>query len=426
MAESSRTSLNRTLGLGALLAYGIGDILGAGIYAVVGKVASAAGAAGWISFLAAVAVAGFTALSYAELASRYPRAGSEPFYLSKAFGSTGLSSLVGWVVLCSAIISIATVSHAFAGYFRGSFPAVPEPLLIVGFLAALATLTFSGIRQTSAVNILCTVVEVGGLLLVLAVGWNASGGTEAVAASGSLSGGMIAAGAALAFYSFVGFEDLANVAEEARNPRRDLPIAILGSLAAALVLYVLVFRTAVGAIGPERLAASDAPLLEVVVVGAPSFPAGAFTAVAVFAVSNTALLNFVTSSRLLYGVARQGLAPEALGAVHSERRTPHWAIVVVFVAAGALALSGTLTNLAGAVSVLLLTVFFSVNASLLADRKNRTEEGFRAPAVTAAAGLIASPLLAVFAPTASLLYAAGVLGAGCGIAVLSHRVARAA
>ncbi len=413
--------LNRSLGLGALIAYGVGDILGAGIYALVGEIAGAAGAWGWLSFLIALAGAAFTALSYAELAGRFPRAAGEAHYTRQAFRVRWAPLLVGWLVFCSCVVSIAAVSHAFAGYVQPFSPLAGRAALITVFLGALAALTFSGIRYSSLANIVCTVVEACGLLTVVVLGlWFLGGSPAAPAASAPLEWSNVFAGAALAFYAFIGFEDLANIAEEARNPSRDLPIAILVSLIAAGLLYVLVIRVSTAVLPPEVLASSEAPLLAVVERACPSFPGGLFALVALFAVANTALLNFVTASRLLYGMARQGLLPRSLAAVHQGTRTPHWATLAVLLAGLALAFSGALAQLAGAAAVLLLLVFSAVNLSLLRLRARRAPDatGFQAPLWAPVLGLLSAPVLITAAPAASVLTALSLLLAGVPLVAL--------
>lgn len=414
------TELKRSLGFWALLAYGVGDILGAGIYSLVGKVAGAADAASWLSFGVAMGVAALTALSYSELAGRYPRSGGAAVYCREAFQTEWPAFLVGWLVLCSGMVSMATVSRGFAGYLESFLPRLPYPLVAAGFLFLLAAINFRGIRESSGANILCTLVELSGLFLVIFVclGFVFQVGDLFITSGAEVARPVplpaLFQGAALAFFALIGFEDMANVAEEAHRPERDLPRAMLAAVAIAGGLYMLIGYLAVRVVPPAELAASPAPLLAVVRRAAPNVPPRLFSAVALFAVSNTALLNFVMGSRLLYGMAKEGLLPAALGSVHARRQTPHVAIGVIFLAVVALTLSGGITFLAGTTSSLILAVFILVHASLLVI-KRRTGDGpapFRVPVFVPLLGIFTSIGLLTYMPSGSLKGALLLAGLG--------------
>ncbi len=414
--------LQRVLGFWALVAYGVGDILGAGIYALVGKVAGAAGTGCWIAFSVALGVAALTALSYAELGSRFPKSGGAAAFCQEAFRSPHISILIGWLVLCSGVVSMAAVSKAFAGYFHSIVPQAPQPWVVGFFLFGLGVLNFRGMKESSSANIFCTAVEVSGLLVVLAAGgWFLSALSRGPipfhpsdVPEAAVSWERIVRGAALAFFAFVGFEDLVNVAEESKDPRRDLPKAIITAVLATGLLYLAIAWMAVRIVPPSELAVSNAPLLAVVKTAAPWIPAGLFSGVALFAVSNTALLNFIMGSRLLYGMAQEGLVPAWLGAVHARRHTPHRAIGVLLVIALVLALSGSLVFLAGATSALILTIFTIVNAALLAIkfRSEPTPGVFQIPWMIPALGVAASLGLGAFVPWESWVRAFTLIAAG--------------
>lgn len=420
------TGLRRRLGLAALIAYGVGDILGAGIYALVGKVTGQAGVWGWLSFLVAMGIASLTGLSYAELVTRFPRSGGEAHFCQRAFGRRWLSTLVGWLVLCSGIVSMGAVAHAFAGYLHGLQPDWPDRPLQLAFLCILAGITFVGIREASAANIVFTLIEAAGLLFVLATGLvfladgdaaMAGGGNEAAVGFSWLA---VMQGATLAFYAFIGFEDMANVAEEVHEPERVFPAALLWSVAIAGGLYVAVALVAVAVVPPAELAAAEAPLLEVVRVAAPWTPPASFTIVALFAVSNTGLLNFVMASRLVYGMAQDKLVPTVLSRVHAGRGTPHMAIAVVLMVTAALSLTGTLSELAATTSVLILTAFLMVNLSLLRIRLSEVTpvESFQVPLfvpVLAAASCVG---LACFVAPTTFLRAGLLLAVGAVIVLI--------
>jgi len=426
MTDSQPAQLSRSLGFWALVFYGVGDILGAGIYALVGKVAGVAGSASWAAFGVALLVAGLTALTYAELGGRFPRSAGESFFTEQAFGRPGLALLVGWIVLCSGILSLATVSVAFGGYMSGLVPWLPPSLTVVGILLLLAAINFRGIRESSTTNIVATMVELTGLLIVIVVGAVFLGRRPDASIAQTIEAGRtvgwteIASGAALGFFAFIGFEDMVNVAEEVRDPERNMPRAILIALCVTGLVYLLVVVVATSVVAPAVLADSEAPLLSVVRRATDVVPDRLFTLIALFAVANTGLLNFIMGSRLIYGMSRQGLLPAALGKVHLKRRTPHLAILSVLAVALVLALSGTLTYLAGTTSLLLLLVFFTINVSLVTIKRRDREalRTFCAPRLVPIAGALSCLGLMPFVPTGSLLTAGIILGLGASLVAL--------
>lgn len=425
-SNQPQPQLARSLGLVAVLFYGIGDILGAGIYALVGKIAGITGTMAWVSFAVAMVVVAFTALSYSELGSRFPKSAGAAYFCQEAFRLPDLTMLIGWMVLFSGVMSMAGVSHAFAGYLQLALPeawrdhALLTRAMQVLFLVVLAGINFWGIRESSMANIICTMVEVTGLLIVLTAGvlyLNSEGPIANAAVAAAVPPDvadqavwwLVAQGAALAFFAFIGFEDIVNVAEEVHSPRRIIPIAILSALAVAGLMYIAVVWVTSHVVPQDVLANSKAPLMEVVRRGLPRVPDGLFTVIATFAVANSALLNFVMASRLVYGMSRQGLLPDWLGHVHRQRRTPHRALLAVFVLAVALALSGTLVYLAGTTSVLLLLVFTAVNLALATiKRRNPRSRGFRVPLAVPVIGAVLTLCLAVFVPVNSMITGLGV------------------
>jgi amino acid transporter len=434
MPGKSSAGLRRTLGLGALTFYGIGDILGAGIYAVTGKVAAHAGSWSALSFAVALFAAGLTALSYAELSRRFPSSGGESYFCQQAFRSNALALLVGWLVLCSGLVSMATACHAFRGSFTVLLPPAAAGvayLLPFGFLIVLALLNLWGMRQSSTANIVCTFIEISGLLIVIAVavGYLVSheppgdtGAAVPVGAAPAVGWTGVLRGSTIAFFAFIGFEDMVNVSEEVHEPERNLPRAILLALSGAGLLYLVVVILAVRVVPTETLSTSSAPLLEVVRHAAPGFPEWVFSLIASFAVANTALLNFIMGSRLLYGMARQGLVPSPLRSIWGATGTPYVAILSMLVAGLALVAAGELEALAGATSFLLLGVFTLVNLSLLATKRRNAgrDRGFRVPLPVPVAGGLVSLGLAIFVPPASLPFVAALLLLG-GVAMGIHR-----
>ncbi|MGL4879968.1 MAG: APC family permease [Waterburya sp.] len=396
-------SLKRVFGLPTLIIYGVGDILGAGIYAVIGKIAGLSGTLVWASFLTAMVVAAFTALSYAELGSRFPQSGGVACFVHRAFRIDWLSVLVGWLMFCTCLVSMATLSKAFAGYLNAFAPAIPAWLIVLALFAVLAFVNFRGMKESSALNIVCTSIEVTGLVIVILVAilFLNGGGTvtpAAVPTEQTIGWVAVVQGAALAFYAFIGFEDIVNVAEEVKNPERNVPKAILFALAIAGVVYILVSWLALQVLNPAALTASEAPLLDVVRQAQPNFPQVVFTIIALFAVLNTTLLNFVTASRLLFGMSREGLLPTWLGRLHRRRATPYRTFLVILPIAIFLALSGTLEFLAGTTATLILAMFCLVNLSLLLIKRRDPEtNGFKVPYIIPAIALLFDVILVAFA-----------------------------
>jgi basic amino acid/polyamine antiporter, APA family len=412
-------SLKRVFGLTTLVIYGVGDILGAGIYAVVGKIAGLSGSLVWASFLVAMSVAALTALSYAELGSRIPLSGGVAAFVHRAFRADWLSVVVGWLMFCTCLVSMATLSKAFAGYLTTFAPIFPEWSVILALFCGLAFINFRGMQESSNLNIFCTTLEVSGLLVVIVVSVlfiNGGAGNVAVAApvvSGQAMWIAIFQGAALAFYAFIGFEDIVNVAEEVKNPERNVPKAILLSLGIAGTIYILVSWLATQVLSPAELFASKAPLLDVVLRAQPNFPGVVFTFIALFAVLNTALLNFITASRLLFGMSRDGLLPAWFSKLHATRATPYRTIIVILPIAIFLALSGTLQFLAGTTATLILAMFCLVNLSLLIlKRREGDNDGFRVPAIIPILAFISNVVLISFASKESHLLAAAFTGLG--------------
>ena len=419
MENAEADSLKRVFGLPTLVIYGVGDILGAGIYALIGKIAGISGTLVWVSFITAMVVATFTALSYAELGSRFPQSGGVAYFVHKTFHNHFLSTLVGWIMFCTCLVSMATGANAFAGYFNAFAPLVPVWLVILALFSAIAFVNFRGMEESSALNIVCTAIEASGLAVVILVaslfifgGGEATNATSIVAAR-TPSWIAIFQGASLAFYAFIGFEDIVNVAEEVKNPERNVPRAILLSLGIAGIVYIIVSWLATQVISPATLAQSSAPLLDVVSQSQPNFPRIIFTFIPLFAILNTGLLNFVTASRLLYGMSREGLLPAWFGKLHVRRATPHRAMLVILPIAIFLALSGTLQFLAGTTATLLLAMFFLVNLSLLIiKRREPRTSGFQVPLIVPALALVFNLVLVAFATRDSHILALVFTGIG--------------
>jgi APA family basic amino acid/polyamine antiporter len=376
--------LKRSVGRFQLMLYGIGSMLGAGIYGLIGKAAGVMGSALWAAFLLAMLAALLTGLSYASIASRYPKAAGAAYVARRAYRWPGAARLVGLTVLLSGLVSIATQAKVVAENLApllglGEGPALLGTplhilLLAIGFLLLLAGIVYRGITESLWANAVCTFLEAGGLLLVIVVGvryWGGASLTETPPSAGGsgITAMLLLQGSLLTFFSFIGFEDMLNVAEEVEQPERAMPFALIGAMLVASAIYIAVSITAVSVLPWRELVEAPSPLQAVVERAAPWFPQIAFAFITIAAVANTALVNYVMGSRMLYGLSRQGMLPEALGRVHGERRTPHVAIALMLAVVIALQFAGDITQLASATVLLLLLVFVVVNIGLVILRR---------------------------------------------------------
>ena len=407
-APPAPPALQRTLGGWQVLFYGLGSMLGAGIYALVGKAAGVMGNAVWAAFLAAMVGALLTGLSYASLGSRHPRAGGAAYITSQAFRSSVLSTVVGIAVMMSGLTSMATGLQAIAGKLAGTGAAVVMVKLIAIALAGgVGFVIYRGIRESIRLNTLCTIIEAAGLLFIIIVGCRYWGSVDYFAtppppengdagASG-LTMALVMQGAVLTFFSFIGFEDILNVSEEVKNPRRDVPFGLVGALILGTLIYVGVAVTAVSVLGWERLSRSAHPLDDVATTAAPWFSGigSVYFVITIFAIGNTALLNYLMGSRLLYGMGTQKLLPAALARIHPRRHTPHVAVVVLFATVTVLILAGDVKALAESTVLLLLAVFTVMNAALfiLKRRPGEAPGGFEISSAIPIAGALVCAVL---------------------------------
>lgn len=368
------TALRRTIGRRVLVLFVVGDILGAGIYALTGKVAAEVGGMVWLPFVCAFVLATLTATAYAELVGRYPKAAGAALYAQRAFGRPFLTFLVAFAVMMSGVTSASAAARAFGGDYLAELVTVPTLVAAWGFLLAVTAVNLLGISESVRVNVVLTVVEATGLLVILAIGgWALLAGegdpSRAFVLETDGPAWMAVLGAtALAFYALLGFEDSVNLAEECRAPRRDFPRALFGGLAVAGLIYLGVAFTSSMLVETDVLAGSTGPLLEVVKVAGLAVPPALFAVVALLAVSNTALINMLMASRLVYGMAQERIVPRVLGQV-GRRQTPHVAIAFTVAVALTLVSTGDLAGLADTTVLLLLLVFATVNVSVLVLRR---------------------------------------------------------
>ncbi|MBO4239679.1 MULTISPECIES: APC family permease [Pseudonocardia] len=404
-------ALKRVMGPKLLLLFIIGDILGTGIYALVGQVAEEVGGAAWVPFLVAFAIAMITAFSYLELVTKYPQAAGAALYTHKAFGIHFLTFMVTFVVMSSGITSASTASRAFAANLNEGFGLDLGNggivLIALGFMLLVALVNFRGVGESVKLNVVLTLVELSGLLLVILIGIYAIAGGDAdwsrvVAFDTPEDKGVflaVTSATSLAFFAMVGFEDSVNMAEECHEPRRIFPKIMITGLTITGVIYVLVAVCAVALVPVGPLAASETPLVEVVRAGAPGIPADqVLPFISMFAVANSALINMLMASRLLYGMANQAVLPKPLARVHPFRRTPWVSIIFTTLISFALISyvsldsdSDVVSALGGTTSLLLLAVFTVVNIAVLVLRRDRiAEDHFRAPPGLPVVGAVAS------------------------------------
>lgn len=397
-AETSRLARRITPWL--LFLFILGDVLGAGIYALVGELAAESGGMMWAPLTVALLMALLTAASYAELVTKYPKAGGAAIFAQRAFKRPIISFVVGFSMLAAGVTSAAGLSIAFAGDYLATFIDVPAQVAAPVFLVLLALLNARGIKESVRSNVVMTVIEVSGLVLVIvAVAVAVGGGQGDPARLVELppetgAGTAILAGALLAFYSFVGFEVSANVAEEVQDVSRVYPRALFGALGVAGVVYALIGIGSALIMPPEDLSGSSSPLLDVVGATGVGVPDWLFSAIALVAVANGALLTMIMSSRLVYGMADEGLLPSVLTKVLPNRRTPWLAIVVTTAVAAGLTIIGDLAMLAETVVLLLLVVFVSTNLAVLVLRKDTVDhDHFRTPRALPVLALITCAVL---------------------------------
>jgi amino acid transporter len=359
-------ALNRRLNLPLLTIFGLGTMVGAGIYVLVGEILAVSGSFAPWAFLLAAVVAGFTASSYGELASHYPRSAGEAVYVDQAFARPLLTQLTGWAVVATGLVSSGTLANGFAGYLSFFYPGA-EGIAATGFILVLGLIAAWGIGQTVWFAAAITATSVFGLLAVVAMSGRYLANFPEIWPTMVPTGSAwlaICLGAFVAFYAFVGFEDMVNVAEETREPERVMPIAIILALLGAATLYLLVATVAVLADTELNLAGHSAPLAAMVAHTGDRWPA-AIAVMSMLSVTNSALAQIVMVSRVVYGMAKAGNAPEMLASVHPKRQTPVVSTILTVLVITLLATWFPLLTLAKATSFVILVVFTLINLSLI-------------------------------------------------------------
>lgn len=407
--DTAEPSLHRVMGPWLLLLFIVGDILGTGIYALTGKVANLVGGAVWLPFLLAFIVALLTAFSYLELVTKYPRAAGAALYTHRAFGIHFITFIVAFAVMSSGITSASTASRAFAANFSDAFGldlagGIGVTVVALLFMGLVALVNLRGVGESVKLNVVLTCVELTGLLIIIVIGlWAIGAGQgdvsrvlEFKAGEGASAVWSAVAATTLAFFAMVGFEDSVNMAEETKDPVRTFPKILLLGLLITGTIYLLVSISAITLVPPNELGEGETPLLKVVQAGAPNFPLELFGFITMFAVANSALINMLMASRLVYGMSREHVLPAVLGKVHAARRTPYIAIAFTTLLAVALiTFVGEVPALGGTTALLLICVFTIVNITVLVLRKDTVEHThFRTPTVIPILGAVSCAFLA--------------------------------
>ena len=404
-------TLKRAITLKQAVIYGIGIILGAGIYALIGEAAGVAGNAVWLAFVVAAVIAALTALSYAELSKLFPKSAAEFIYVQETTKSKQLAFFIGFLTVLTGLISAAAVALGFAGYFKVFFDflipavpilgAIPVGVLVIAIaillVIILSLINFKGIEESAKLNTIFTLIEAGGLVFIIIVGASFIGNVDLLAVPNGAAlmsfdfFAPLLGAAALIFFAYLGFEDIANIAEETKDPKKTVPLALLISLVVTTIIYVLVAIVAVSVVPAAELAAagaghsiSEGPLALVASTALAS-PIGGllFTFVALFATANTVLILLIVTSRMLYGMSRENTLPKSICKLHKKNKTPMIAITISAIITIIFALSGSIGTVAALTNLGVFLTFFAVNAALILYRfKNRGEKqipGFRVP-----------------------------------------------
>ena len=420
--------LKRHLGLFHTTMYGVGLILGAGIYALIGDAAGEAGNSVWLSFVLAAISAVFTGLSYAELSSMYPKAAAEYLFVKNAFKSNFVAFLVGWLTLFVAVISAAAIALGFGGYFTQLFqiPIVLAAVLIIGILTFV---NYFGIRESSSMNIVFTVIEAAGLAIVIWAGMSITGvEIDYFEMPHGFSG--IFSAFTLVFFAYIGFENIANIAEEIKNPRKVLPRAIILAISITAIVYILVSVSAVRVLDWQALDASFAPLSDVIKTALGEQWGFGILIIALFATTNTVLIMLVSGSRILYGVSVDKALPAVFSAIHQKRKTPWIAVIVIGALSAGFVFIGDIGTVANISVFAIIMVFVLVNLSLIwlrykepnADRQFKSPGNIGKFPILAALGII-TPILGIiqFDPFV-ILMGLGVVASGASFYFIYNKI----
>lgn len=395
-----QVSLSRRVNLPLLSFYGIGTILGAGIYVLIGKVAGYAGMQTPVAFLVAAILAGLTAFSYAELSTRFPKSAGEAVYIQEGFGLPGLSIFVGLLIISIGLTSTATLLNGLLGYLA-EFIVIPRWLIIVCSVLVMCTVVIWGIGESVLIASIMTVVEILGLVIVIWVARDSFAlvverAPEIIDLSSAVIWSGVLLGAFVAFYAFIGFEDMVNIAEEIKQPEVTLPRGIIIALVVTTVFYILVALVSILSTTPELLSQSDSPLAFVYETKTGQRPV--FIAlISIISIFNGALIQLVMASRILYGMSNRGWLPAVFSSVNATTHTPIPAILTISILILILAISLPLLSLAKLTSFTTLTIFTLINLALTRVKMRRKiHKGFRIPIWVPILGALCSGVFLIY------------------------------
>jgi amino acid transporter len=434
------SELKRSITGRLLFFYTLGDVLGSGIYVLIGLVAAAVGGAFWIAFALGVTVAAITGAAYAELVTKYPQAAGASLYVNKAFGNRALTFLITVSFLAASMAASGSLATGFASYFAELWAGPPALLVSLVFVALLVVVNYIGITESVVINMLMTFVEVFGLVVVLVIGivYVAQGNADFGVLTHIDTGGdysspalAVLAGISFSFFAMTGFENTVNVAEETIEPYKAFPRSLVGGMLVAGLVYVLVSIAAALTVPVDTLAGSDAALLEVVKAGILPFSTDlmttVFSVIALIAITNTTLVTIVTQPRILYGMAREDVVPGVFAKIHPTRRSPWVGLLFSGLVVGLLLVIGTLVTASGGgidlvgrlatvTVVLLLAIYALVIVSCLRLRgQDEHDEIFRANTPLLMVGLVGNLAIlgfTVYDDPYSLVWCAGLLAVG--------------
>jgi len=434
--DEEDSGLRRSITGRQLFFYTLGDVLGSGIYVLIGLVAAAVGGAFWIAFAIGVTIAAITGAAYAELVTKYPQAAGAALYVNKAFGNTALTFVTTVSFLAASFAATGSLATGFSSYFATLWEGPPALLVSLLFLLALVVVNFIGITESVVLNMLMTFVEVAGLLIVMVIGvWYIAQGDAdfGVLVDISVSGNpalAILAGIAFSFFAMTGFENTANVAEETIDPHRSFPRSLVGGMVVAGVVYVLVSMAAALTVPTDQLASSDAALLEVVEQGilpfSTDFMTTLFSIIALIAITNTTLVTVVTQPRILYGMAKEDVVPGVFAKIHATRRSPWVGLLFSAAVVAGLLITGfffqtgggiDLVNRLALVTVVFLLVIYAlvIVACLKLRGQDEDERTFHASTPLLVVGLLGNLAIlgfSIYDDPSSLLWCAGLVAVG--------------
>jgi len=374
------TSLSRHIGLFHLTMYGVGLILGAGIYVLIGEAAGFAGNALWISFILGGIVAAFAGLSYSELTALFPRAAAEYVFVKEGFRSDFIGFIVGWLTILTSIIVAATVALGFGGYME-ELTNIPILISALAILGILSFVNFIGIKESAWANTIFAIITITGLGIIIVIGFSSPMETEIDYFENPLGFSGIILAFVLVFFAFIGFEDMANVAEEVKKPRKTIPRAIMLSVLITTIIYIFVSFASIRIVGWEQLAESSAPLAFVAEQRLGNQGHFVLSIIALFATASTILITLVAGARIFYGMARDGSLPSKLALIHHKTKTPWLAVILIFATAIGFSFIGDIVIVANIVVFAVVVTFAMINLSVILLRytKPDLERPYRVP-----------------------------------------------